>query len=400
MRSKFLILAVMLVGLRASAWDVRKDSEGDVVHWSHRVELVIDEKLAQQLGAPGAEAAVRAAIAHLDDATPFLDVVATTGAAKPIGYTVGATDNTNSIVVLEDWPYADEALAVTLVTLNARTNELLDADVAFNAEEHRFKVLPDAARRDESNFDDVQNTITHELGHVLGLMHNTAKEDLVMYPSAAPGEIEKRVLKQDDLDGLISLYGTAAPVSQVGTPTTPLDNVGCSSTGSSAPVWLFVVPLFTLLFPRRRLALAAVVVPSLAFAGEPSALRAAHRSDDVAVVQVTARQSFTQPQQPGVIFTRLTLSKQECLKGACGQLDEVIVLGGRVGDIEQYVAHEPVPLEGAQILVARRLGKVRLLRAEPAQQEALIRALRSGSPLTPEAVQPQPPSAQVPAITP
>lgn len=396
MRPGFLILAVMSLSFPAVAFDLRTDSEGDLVRWAHPLELVIDSHLAQQLKSPGANEAVLAAIANLDDATPFLDVTARVGDARPIGYVVGASDNTNSIVVLDDWPYAEGTLAVTLVTLNARTNELLDADIAFNADEHHFKVLPEGARRDD-DFDDVQNTITHELGHVLGLMHNNTAPDLVMYPSAAPGELTKRQLKQDDRDGLLSLYGVAteAPVPAVVTPPA----MGCSST-STASTWALCFALVTLLLRRRRVALALIALPALAFAGEPSRLRAVTRAEDVAVVQVTARQSYVHPQHPGLIVTALTLSPRECLKGQCANLDVVVVPGGRVGEIEQYVAHDPVPLAGEQIIVTRRTGKVRLLTTEPTERLELIRALRSGSPAPLQAVQPHSTSLQVPAITP
>jgi hypothetical protein len=120
----------------------------------------------------------------------------------------------------------------------------------------------------------------------------------------------------------------------------------------------------------------------------------------VAVVQVAARHSFIDPQNPGLIKTALTVSPRECLKGQCADLQVVIVLGGRVGDIEQYVAHDPVPLEGAEVLVTRRAGRVHVLTTEPGGQLELIRALRTGSTPPSSAVQPHSPAVQVPAITP
>jgi hypothetical protein len=107
-----------------------------------------------------------------------------------------------------------------------------------------------------------------------------------------------------------------------------------------------------------------------------------------------------QPQHPGLIVTALSLSPRECLKGQCSKLDVVVVPGGRVGEIEQYVAHEPVPLEGAQLVVTRRTGKVQVLTTDPEERLELIRALRAGSLAPPRAVQPHSTSLQVPAITP
>ena len=399
MRPQSWVLAFIFVSLPAAAWDVRTDSQGDVVRWGHALTMVLDQNAAEQLNAPGAEDAIRAAVANLDEATPFLDVSVRVGAAKQIGYVVGATDNTNSIVVLDEWPYAQDALAMTLVTLNTRTNEILDADVAFNRDEHRFKVLPANNRNNSDELDDVQNTFTHELGHVLGLMHNNHSEDLVMFPSAIPGETVKRELKGDDRDGLLSLYGNSTQLAPTTEELAP--PVGCSSTGS-APVWAFMLPLMVLVLRRRRLALAMAVVPALAFADtSPVAVkRAVDAAQDVAVVELGAHESRFHPRYPGLIVTTFTFSRRECLKGACAQLETLELPGGRVGDIEQFVAHEPLPTQGARVVVVRNAGRVQLMRVDPDLQARLLKALRNGSSVPLGLLLPQSAVVQVPAITP
>lgn len=403
---RLALASVMVVSLNGFAYDLRTDSEGDVVKWTRPLELTIDSRLAEMLHADGAIAAVERAIKHCDDATPGLQVSARIGDAKPIGYVQTATDNTNSVLVLDDWPYSSRALAVTLVTLNARTNELLDADVAFNAEEHRFKVLSDDPAQGYA-FDDVQNTITHELGHVLGLMHNANVEDLVMYPSAPPGEILKRQLKQDDRDGLLSLYtDPVAPVLE-----SPLPVQGCSSSGG-APLFAAFGALMLLVLRRRpraarSVALIAVTVASgSALAGEPDGRldlgRAAEQvavADDVVIATVGARASFVHPQRPGMILTRITFAATECVKGSCAQLPGLVVPGGRIGELEQVVIHEPVPAPGERIVVTRAAGKVRLIHVEPSRQLMLIQRLRESAATLPASNSPSPTPSQVPATT-
>jgi uncharacterized protein (TIGR03382 family) len=395
-RPQLISLLALTLSFPAAAWDVRTDSEGDVVHWARPVVMTLDSRAATQLHEAGAEAAIRLAVAQLDDATPYLDVSMQVGDARPIGYVLGATDNQNSIVVLEDWPYSEDALAVTLVTLNARTNELLDADVAFNVEAHHFRVLPEA-ERDEHRFDDVQNTITHELGHVLGLMHNAASEDLVMYPSAPPGEILKRALKRDDRDGLLSLYGVAPDPTPAATPA-PAPLVGCSAT-SSPPVWMMLVALGLVLLRRPKLAAIAACVPALVLAAEPASIT---RADDVALVQVASRQSLQHPRNPGLILTELTLAPVECLKGSCAALTQVLVAGGRLGDLEQIAVHEPVPALGQRVLITRTGHQVRVVWLEPEAQGQIVLTLRARAVSTPPQGSAVPPLAtpQVPAITP
>jgi hypothetical protein len=57
---------------------------------------------------------------------------------------------------------------------------------------------------------DVQNTVTHEFGHVAGLDHVRAPQDgcLTMFPFVDLGEIQKRTLGLGDKLGMQRLYGS------------------------------------------------------------------------------------------------------------------------------------------------------------------------------------------------
>lgn len=56
---------------------------------------------------------------------------------------------------------------------------------------------------------DIQNVMTHELGHWLTLNDLYGGSDYwkTMYGSAGPGETYKRSLDQDDINGIKSIYG-------------------------------------------------------------------------------------------------------------------------------------------------------------------------------------------------
>ena len=55
------------------------------------------------------------------------------------------------------------------------------------------------------NHYDVQNCMTHELGHMLGLGHSL-NPDPTMYYICEKGETKKRTIEQEDMNGFFNLY--------------------------------------------------------------------------------------------------------------------------------------------------------------------------------------------------
>jgi MYXO-CTERM domain-containing protein len=102
---------------------------------------------------------------------------------------------------------------------------------------------------------DLQNTITHEAGHVLGLWH-TDTASATMWAYADLREIVKRDLDADDVAGLCAIY----PAGEAPTTCPGLDLPECQGSGSGcgcrsgggggAPIAL--AALFLALAPRRR----------------------------------------------------------------------------------------------------------------------------------------------------
>lgn len=102
----------------------------------------------------------------------------------------------------EAWPYASRAaLALTLISFDPESGEILDSDIEFNGVERRFTIDP----IDQNQGIDFQNTLTHEIGHFLGLDHSTIPE-ATMYGIALPGETNKRDLANDDIKGARDIY--------------------------------------------------------------------------------------------------------------------------------------------------------------------------------------------------
>ena len=96
------------------------------------------------------------------------------------------------------WPHSRGAIAMTTNTYEVRTGKVFDADIELNAGYFQFTAW-DGPTCVPPNYTggcvayDVQNTVTHELGHVVGLDHSPDPGS-TMYASAPLGEISKRTL--------------------------------------------------------------------------------------------------------------------------------------------------------------------------------------------------------------
>lgn len=117
----------------------------------------------------------------------------------------GPAENTNTVIWRDDdWPHNPSAFAITSITYNANTGEIADADIELNGDHFSFGNLQ--ARQPAGNRVDVRNVLTHEVGHLIGLGHPNGKPDATMWRKARVGEIKKRSLEPDDIDGLCHIY--------------------------------------------------------------------------------------------------------------------------------------------------------------------------------------------------
>jgi hypothetical protein len=147
---------------------------------------------------------------------------------------------------------------------------ILDADIELNGVNWTFVTEPSTTPSRAGTFGvaDLENTLTHELGHVQGLAHtcwdhltdvppldNNGKPILdcndpalpayitnaTMYPySQTEGETSKRTLTQDDINGICQVYSSTAPLPACFLVT----NGGCDASGSHAlPRWALALTL-------------------------------------------------------------------------------------------------------------------------------------------------------------
>ena len=152
--------------------------------------------------------------------------------------------------------YDQSALAITsvFVTLDGK---IRDGDIEVNA---KYFVWTDVlADPNPEGKQDLQNALTHEMGHLIGLDHtcisaggpstdqyghplvdNTgapvpecsmasqAIKDTTMYPSATPGDTSKRTLSTDDAQAVCDIYPVAMNPNLCPGPAVPSSS-GCST---------------------------------------------------------------------------------------------------------------------------------------------------------------------------
>ncbi|MFZ5471638.1 MAG: matrixin family metalloprotease [Myxococcota bacterium] len=338
-------VAALLLACTASAFELKRDSTGEVVRWKKNVELVIERQLAARMGDDASLEAIRTAAETLDLGTPSLSLSMREGKTRGVGYDFDVPEaNQNDVLLAEHWAFDDDLLAVTVVTVDTRSHSIVDADIAFNPKK-KFRVIqkPHGAASEY----DVQGTFTHELGHAVGLAHNLDDRESIMYPTATPGDIGKRRLTADDVSGLEVLY----PSQGAATETSPEEweqTVGCSAGATGLAAWLLLtlVPLLRV----RRSVLAMVMVSLLV----PLGARAEAESPLVGTARVVASTLLPPARGTTLLSTEIELELLTCPEAACTKRMRVTVPGGRFGHLEQWVDGQPVPEVGEVLHVAFR----------------------------------------------
>lgn len=133
---------------------------------------------------------------------------------------VSGGPNVSTVVFVQDWAargYDASAYAVTTVWHSTRTGEIYDVDMEFNEDDHTYAVCPTPAGCTDGSVD-LQNVVTHEAGHYFGLAHSSVST-ASMFASSSAGEVGKRILKADDLEGFCTIY-----------PPGHFDGVACDDT--------------------------------------------------------------------------------------------------------------------------------------------------------------------------
>jgi hypothetical protein len=271
-----LIAAMVAASAGHTAWAFTRDKtdEGTPIYWTtscvtatvylNGFTMMTPDAVAKSIGAAAhawspsmVTCAGTTAVTH-----PYFEVVpgmAPAGAAPP-----PVANDARNIVVFrtQSWDDAfhpDAAVALTSVT-KKHDGRILDADIEINAATQAWGNLdpgsPDFTPGNGLNVPfDLQNAITHEFGHFIGLAHtcqgladpaqlidnngNPVPEcdfapasikatTMFAMIDQASAETSKRVLSQDDVDGVCAIY-PAAQDPHACMLDLPDDGCGCAT---------------------------------------------------------------------------------------------------------------------------------------------------------------------------
>jgi uncharacterized protein (TIGR03382 family) len=155
-----------------------------------------------------------------------------------------------------------------------RDGAIVDADIELNGVDFAIAVGGQTLAPGRRDIADLQNTLTHELGHLQGLEHTCRVmgdpprvdhlgrsvplceslsdpnvTEATMYPFQTSGETKKATLETDDIDAMCSLFSKADPPPSC----QPVDTGGCCSASDGPAGALTLGGLVGLaLLGRRR----------------------------------------------------------------------------------------------------------------------------------------------------
>lgn len=282
----------------ARAYVRLRAEDGTPVHWAQGCVLMTPDPRAPQgrqaetAGAEDLALSLRAAIEGWRGASApcsALSILPQAAASRP-----ARLDGVNVVTFAattwgrEGLPYDPAAAAITTVSYRSEPGQqghgtITDTDIELNAVGFRFARLGEggegsgeAPRSADRPVQDLQNTLTHELGHALGLGHNCreqaasrppldqdgapvpecdaapeAARRATMFPYAAERETQKRAVGPDEALGICQSY----PVGAALLPCEQSVRAGCQlgprPDATAAARWLVLLPLPLSLFWRR-----------------------------------------------------------------------------------------------------------------------------------------------------
>lgn len=325
---------------------VNRVDGGNIVHWNtDMIPFIVDVESFRESPVSDPVRWVTQAAHAWEVASPnaprFQIKAGDTG---PIGYHDDSDNNQHGIrFYRHGFPRAcigRQVLALTLLTRNSKTGEVVDADIIFDGERNRFTILGESMLGVPGALYDFPNVVTHEFGHALGLVEDPGHADATMFPSSQPGEIAKRDLGPSDIASITETYASGPAPS----PREPGASLTCTVVLSVClficiTALIFVIYAFFIRKNRSAATTTAFYVVSalLLVLGYP---RVQPQTTEHGLVVST--RSFW---RGGIIHTHAMVQTAH-------GLERVKRLGGQIGNYRQEVLDAP---SGDQLIAGTRV---------------------------------------------
>jgi hypothetical protein len=229
-----LPIASLLWLTSASAYSIKLNEAGDELRWAE-MDLGFYVNPANNQGFSESEVVEAARAA----ASQWSAVEGSHLRVNYLGQTdvdqVDYADSKNLVYFEQDWPeeWDDSYLALTF-TWSVEGGTLIAFDLAINED------LYDWSNSGGPRSNDLRNTITHEIGHAVGIGHSEI-DDATMFFQSSPGDTDKRDLALDDQEATRYLYGTLLA-----------QQFACSTGGSASAGALALIFSSVFVFRRRQ----------------------------------------------------------------------------------------------------------------------------------------------------
>jgi hypothetical protein len=303
------------------------------------------------------------------------DVTLTEGArtsSRKVGLATGGAANTNLVLfrwkscaqaapaaapcwadgscanVYDCWDHPSGLLGVTTLSFITATGRVVDADIELNAAENLFTIVNapvcGGAQALTCVATDVQNTVTHEVGHLLGLAHS-ATPGSTMNATSSVGDLAKRKVDADSAQFVCDVYPPKLPAQDCVEQTTPATHQGCgAASGEPGALGALLGLLFfgSRVRRARRAGLALALVLTTATAAQATTLLALEldrltSASDVVVRASVVRVQARWTQDHARIVTDVELEVHEAWKGAPAKRVVLVLPGGTAGGMGQLV---------------------------------------------------------------
>lgn len=257
-----LVLATLLLAGGAHGYILVTTSDGTPIAWYQRcIEIWTNPAVVAERTPDEVQEALELALATWSsvDCTWIGAVARGFTCFDHVGLATwpGAQNEVLSRDAPGSWRHPYRVVALTSLTYDKRDGALMDADIELNGEDYSFAVDGSVSAYD------LQQTLTHELGHVFGLDH-TPVVSATMYALSYAGEISKRSLAPDDVAGICANhplsttpatpaceYAERVPAEAPWCPKPPAPDCAAGG-GEGAMAWVFGLGLLLILRRRTR----------------------------------------------------------------------------------------------------------------------------------------------------